>query len=148
MPKTFHFDSPTDVYQADACVIVCIDARFDLAVRKFLKRRGIVTYDRIQIPGSAKALGAPDCESDRDFVLRMVRTSMRLHAPKLAILIGHNDCGAYPNTVPEAIAADLAAAAQCLAAAEPSLAVECYFADFDGIYEVPAGSAAAASARC
>jgi len=40
MEKVFHFDSPREVYRADACVITCFDARFDLAVRKFLKLRG------------------------------------------------------------------------------------------------------------
>ena len=67
MQKLFHFDCPREVYQADACIISCFDARFDLAVRKFLKRRGVVTYDQIKIPGSAKALAAPDVEADRDF---------------------------------------------------------------------------------
>jgi hypothetical protein len=136
MDKVFHFDCPQEVYQADACVISCFDARFDTAIRKFLKRRGVATYDNVKIPGSAKALAAPDFESDRDFVLRMVRTSMRLHRPELAILIGHNDCGAYPGCPPEQVAADLFRAAGVLLAAEPSLAVECYFADFDGIYRI------------
>ena len=137
MEKLYHFDSPTAVYRADACVITCIDARFDLAVRKFLKRRGIAVYDRIQIPGSAKALAAPDCEPDRDFVLRMIRTSMRLHATDRVLLIGHNDCGAYPGMGPDAVAADVALAARFLRSAEPSLPVDCFFADFDGIYEIP-----------
>jgi hypothetical protein len=56
MEKLFHFDSPLEIYRADACVIACFDARFDLAVRKFLKRRGVVTFDRVQIPGGAKSL--------------------------------------------------------------------------------------------
>jgi hypothetical protein len=136
MEKLYHFDSPTAVYRADACVITCIDARFDLAVRKFLKRRGIAVYDRIQIPGSAKALAAPDCEPDRDFVLRMIRTSMRLHATDRVLLIGHNDCGAYPGVPPETVARDLLAAAAFLRAAQPDLAVECFFNDFDGVYDV------------
>ena len=31
MDKLFHFDSPQEVYTADACVISCFDARFDVA---------------------------------------------------------------------------------------------------------------------
>lgn len=136
MEKVLHFDAPQEVYQADACVISCFDARFDLTMRKFLKRRGIATYDHVKIPGSAKALADPECPGDRDFVLRMVRTSMRLHRPERALLLGHNDCGAYPGVAPAVVAADLVRAAQVLLAAEPSLAVECYFADFDGVYRV------------
>src|SRR5580704_1471956 len=124
MDKLFHFDSPQEVYTADACVISCFDARFDLAVRKFLKRRGIAIFDHVKIPGSAKALAAPECEGDRDFVLRMVRTSMRLHHPVRVLILAHNDCGAYAGIPVEVVTADVVRAAQVLLAAEPSLAVE------------------------
>ncbi len=134
--KIFHFDSPSPVYQADACVVTCFDARFDQAIRKFLKRRGIELYDQVKIPGSAKALGAPDSESDRDFAMRMLRTSVRLHRPARFLLIGHTDCGAYPGLPPSAVAADLMQAADYLRQAEPSIPVEIYFADFDGVYEI------------
>jgi len=136
MDKLFHFDSPQEVYTADACVISCFDARFDVAVRKFLKRRGIVIFDHVKIPGSAKSLAAPEYEGDRDFVLRMVRTSMRLHHPARVVILAHNDCGAYPGIPVDVVSADLVRAAQVLLAAEPSLSVECYFADFDGVYSV------------
>lgn len=141
MQKLFHFGCSQEVYTADACVISCFDARFDLPIRKFLQRRGIVTFDQIKIPGSAKALGAPDCEADRDFVLRMVRTSIRLHAPTRALLFAHNDCGAYPGIGAEVVAADLRRGAEVLRRAEPSLTIECFFADFDGIYSVENQSA-------
>ena len=134
--KTFHFDSPVPVYQADACVVTCFDARFDQAIRKFLKRRGIELFDQVKIPGSAKALGAPDSESDRDFAMRMLRTSIRLHHPARFLLIGHNDCGAYPGLPPSAVASDLIQAGAFLRQAEPSIPVEIYFADFDGVYEI------------
>jgi hypothetical protein len=136
MQKLFHFDCPREVYQADACIISCFDARFDLATRKFLKRRAILTYDQIKIPGSAKSLATPDTEADRDFVLGMVRTSMRLHRPARVWMFAHSDCGAYPGTPAETQTADLQTAAQFLRASEPALSVECFFADFDGIYSV------------
>jgi Putative carbonic anhydrase len=136
MEKAFHFDSPAEVYKADACVLSCFDYRFTLAVRKFLRRRGLGAVDHIQIPGSAKALAAPDRESDRDFVLGMVRTSIRLHASERMLILGHNECGAYPGAPPETVAADVARAAEIVRAAEPSLTVECYFCDFDGVYRI------------
>ncbi|HTX38752.1 MAG TPA: carbonic anhydrase [Bryobacteraceae bacterium] len=135
MDKVFHFDSPRDHYHADACVIACYDARFDLVVRKFLKYYGIATYDMVKIPGSAKALASPDSEAVRDFVVRMVRISQSLHSATRVFLIGHNDCGAYGGAPAETIIADLFRAAVVLRGAEPSMAVECYFADFDGIYQ-------------
>jgi hypothetical protein len=134
MQKLYHFDCPREVYRADACVISCFDFRFDLPLRKFLKRRGIATYDHVKIPGSVKAIAAPDRDSDRDFVLAMVRTSLRLHSPSRLLLFAHNDCGAYPGAAVECVAADVVKAAAWLSAAEPSLAVESFFCDFDGIY--------------
>jgi hypothetical protein len=136
MEKVFHFDSPLEVYTADACVITCFDARFDQALRKFLKRRGIAVYDHVKIPGSAKPWAAPDADGDADFLLRAVRTSMRLHKPRRLVIVAHNDCGAYPGVAPDVVAADAARAAAFLQAAEPSLDVESYFADFDGIYRI------------
>ena len=136
MRKLFHFDCQQEVYQADACVISCFDARFDLPLRKFLKRRGIAVYDHVQIPGSAKPLAAPDRDSDRDFVLAMVRTSLRLHRSRRILLFAHSDCGAYPGVPPAAIAADAATAAASLRTAEPAIPIETFFCDFDGIYEI------------
>ncbi len=135
MRKLFHFDSPREVYQADAVVISCYDARFDAAIRKFLKRRGIALFDHLKIAGSVKGLAAEG--PDRDFLLRMVRISMGLHHPPRAVLIAHNDCGAYPGMGPEPITADVVRAAEFLRQAEPGLPALCFFADFDGIYEIP-----------
>jgi hypothetical protein len=60
MEKLFHFDSPREHYRADACVITCLDARFEIAIRKFLKRLGCATFDHVKIPGGAKSLAQPE----------------------------------------------------------------------------------------
>lgn len=134
MQKLFHFDCPQEVYQADACVISCFDFRFDTQLRKFLKRRGVETYDHVKIPGSVKVVAVPDRDSDRDLVVTMLRTSLRLHRPTRLLLFGHNDCGAYPGAAPSVVAADIATAAQYFAGIEPAMQIESYFCDFDGIY--------------
>ena len=138
MEKVFHFDSPAEVYAADACVITCFDARFDLAVRKFLQRRGIALFDHVKIPGSAKPLAGSLASVDGacGCIVNAVRTSMRLHRTTRVLIMSHNDCGAYPGVPAEVVAADAARAAAFLRAAEPSLTVESYFTDFDGIYRV------------
>jgi hypothetical protein len=136
MEKAFHFDCPRETYTADACVISCFDARFDLAVRKFLNRRRVHVFDQVKIPGSVKHLAAPASEAQREFVLGMVRTSMALHGPRRALLFAHADCGAYPDIHAAEIAADVNRAAAYLHEKEPSLELEGYFADFDGIYRV------------
>jgi hypothetical protein len=136
MEKVLHFDSPAPVYRADACVITCYDARFDAALKKFFKRRGLAIYDQMKLAGSAKALAAPASEEEKEFVLGMVRTSVRLHGSPLTLIIGHNDCGAYEGRPAEEIAADVVQAAQVVRTGVPGMAVECYFADFDGVYRL------------
>lgn len=137
MEKAFHFDCPSEVYKADACILSCFDFRFEMAMRKFFKRCGIQTFDHIKIPGSAKALVAPERDSDRDFVLSMIRTSIRLHGPERMLILGHNDCGAYPGEPAETVAADVRKAAE-IVKAETGLTLEGYFCDFDGIYKLEA----------
>ena len=72
MKKVFHFDSPTDKYRADACVVSCFDARFELVTRKFLKKRGIWQADPLKIAGGAKIFASPAEESQRGFALEQV----------------------------------------------------------------------------
>jgi len=136
MNKLFHFDSPVEVYKADACVLTCFDARFEVVVQKFLRRRGAAVYDQIKIPGGSRALAAPAKDGDRDFVLRMLATSIALHAPERMILTGHADCGAYIRRPVEEVAADISAAAEVIRVAQPQLKVETYFFAFDGVYQV------------
>ena len=71
MKKVFHFDSQTDAYRADACVVSCFDARFELVTRKFLKKRGIWWADPLKIAGGAKAFASPAEESERSFAAQI-----------------------------------------------------------------------------
>src|SRR5271157_4736607 len=95
MKKVFHFDAPRERYQCDAAIVWCFDNRFDLGFRKFLKRLGVFYPDPIKIAGGAKCLASPANQSDREFVLEQLRTSIRLHGTKRVILMLHSDCGAY-----------------------------------------------------
>jgi carbonic anhydrase len=79
------------------------------------------------------------------FLIGQVRLSMRLHETDRVILVAHSDCGAYGgldafggDAAREQAAhrADLARAAEALRAAVPGIAVECWFADFSGVWEV------------
>jgi len=93
--KVFHFDSRTEVYRADACVVSCFDARFELVTRKFLRKRGIQWADPLKIAGGAKVFASPADEYERSFALGQVRTSIRLHGTNRVMLMVHTDCGAY-----------------------------------------------------
>jgi carbonic anhydrase len=145
--KVFHFDSQTDVYHADACVVSCFDARFELVTRKFLKKRGIWWADPLKIAGGAKTFASPAEESQRDFALEQVRTSVRLHKTNRVMLMVHSDCGAYGglqafdrNEEREAAnhETELRAAANYLKCNLPAIAVECYYLKFTGVWALEA----------
>ncbi|MBV8732911.1 MAG: hypothetical protein JO336_24140 [Acidobacteriia bacterium] len=146
MTKVFHFDAARERYQCDAAVVWCFDNRFHMGFAKFLKRLGLVTTDVIKIAGGAKSLASPARESDREFLLDQIRTSIRLHETKLVILMLHADCGAYGgldggfggDTQAEAQhhETELRRAVAVLHSAIPEVEVRSYFVGFDGVWEI------------
>lgn len=147
MKKVFHFDSQTEKYRAEACVVSCFDARFELATRKFLKKRGILVADPLKIAGGAKIFASPAEESARSFALGQVQTSMQLHGTDRVVLMVHSDCGAYgglqafgSNKEREAVnhESELLNAAKFLKSNVSSIEVECYYLRFDGVWAVEA----------
>jgi carbonic anhydrase len=145
--KVFHFDSPTEVYRADACVVSCFDARFELVTRKFIKKCGIWWVDPLKIAGGAKAFASPADESERSFALGQVQTSMRLHGTNRVMLMVHTDCGAYGglqafggNEEREAAnhESELSRAAEFLRNNISPIEVECYYLKFTGVWALEA----------
>lgn len=145
MEKVFHFDSPRDRYKCDAAVVWCFDNRFELLLRKLIKRLGITYYDPIRIAGGTKYLASPDDERDREFVLNQIRTSMRLHETSHVILMLHSDCGAYGGLAAfggdaekesEHHRGELQRASSYLLSQIPELTVTPYFVDFEGVWQL------------
>jgi carbonic anhydrase len=146
MKKVFHFDTLREPYRCDAAVVACFDRRFNLGLQKFLKRSDIANPDLIVVAGGAKHLASPQRESDREFVLQQIQTSMRLHETKRVILTVHSDCGAYGGLAGrfggniEAEARhheqELRVAAACVQKLAPKMIVQGYLIGFDGIWEV------------
>ncbi|HLN00990.1 MAG TPA: carbonic anhydrase [Bryobacteraceae bacterium] len=153
MLKRFHFDSPIEVYRADAAVLWCFDDRITLVVQKFLKRISARHVDTIRIAGGAMALASPKDNFEQGFVIEQLRLSRKLHQTERVILVAHRDCGAYGGSArfqgdAEAEVsfhrAELARAAEVIRTALPEVTVEHYFADFDGVWEVEAARSAGA----
>lgn len=152
LTKVFHFDAPRERYQADAAVVWCFDNRFHLSFAKFLKRLGVETSDVIKIAGGAKDLASPATETDRQFLLEQIRLSMRLHGTKRVILMLHSDCGGYggleqfggdPRAEAQHHEEELRRATTYLKSAIPEIAVQPYFVDFEGTWEVETSETAA-----
>ena len=151
MNKLYHFDSEAGLYRSDAAVVWCFDARFTLAVEKFLKRRAIARADSIRVAGGAKSLASPREESERGFIVDQLRLSRKLHGAERVILFAHADCGAYgglaafngdPVVEAENHRRELARASDWVRRAVPDMPVECFFVDFSGVWEVESVRAA------
>ncbi len=115
-------------HTCEAVVVHCIDFRLQHYRNDWLTNRfGDKNYDRISVAGTVK---------DLDFVTRQIEISHRLHKTRKAILINHEDCGAYGTTgTKERHASDLAEADGKIEALFPSPDVEIYYLHLDGTFE-------------
>jgi carbonic anhydrase len=153
MKRVLHFRSSTQKYHCDAVVVACFDHRFDLVLRKFLKRIRVINPDPIIVAGGAKSLASPEHDADRDFLIAQVEKSIRLHGTDRVILLLHSDCGAYGGlhkvfNGDEAAEVDhhrseLRRAHSVLKGAFPAVTVECYFVDFAGVWQLDSFAAGA-----
>lgn len=84
-----------DHYTADACIIWCFDNRFWPAFQEFIKEQGYKNFDPVFCAGGAKNLGDPADPRDRDFVLKQIELSIKLHHTEKVVLMTHEDCGAF-----------------------------------------------------
>ena len=77
-------------------VLHCIDFRFGSAITEYLEKNGLANNcDVVSVAGAAKNIASPTKDSDREFVLRQIEISKRLHDIKEVVLMNHTDCGAY-----------------------------------------------------
>jgi carbonic anhydrase len=113
------------MHNCDAIIVCCIDFRFQNDIREWTdKNLGQKTFDLVGIAGSTKNL---------DTVLGQVDISVRLHGIKEAILIHHEECGAYgAESTQQRHAADLLLAKKTLLDKYPDLQVKCYYLKLNG----------------
>ena len=97
MEKKYAFVQATPLrhYTAGAFIVRCFDDRFRPVFEKFIKTRGLKRADLESIAGGAKIFASPERKSDREFMIRELEKSIRLHHAKRVILFTHYDCGAY-----------------------------------------------------
>lgn len=137
--------SVLDHYTAEAFTLRCFDDRFWKVFKHFLKKMGIQHIDPESVAGGAKVLASPEKESDRDFMLRELEKSIKLHGTIRVMLFTHHDCGAYGgfsrfNNDPQAEfdlhTEEHKKARDVVQARFPDLAVESYFLDAVGIVKI------------
>lgn len=115
-------------HTCEAVVVHCIDFRLQQYLNDWLTNRfGNKNYDRIAIAGAIK---------DIDFVAGQVEISHRLHKTRKAILINHEDCGAYGRDGTYARhQRDLREAKRKITALFPDLTVELFYLHLNGEFE-------------
>lgn len=138
----FGQESNLEHYTAEAFTLRCFDDRFWKAFKNFLKAQGLVRIDPASVAGGAKVLASPEKEGDRDFMLRELEKSIRLHHAEKVMLFTHYDCGAYGGIArfggdeEEQLALhkeELEKAKATVLEKFPNIAVETYFIDKEGI---------------
>ena len=107
-----------------------------------MKSRGVRHIDPESVAGGAKVFASPEQEGDRDFMLRELEKSIRLHHSKKVMLFTHHDCGAYGGIIvfdgnrdKELIfhQNEHAKARAAIAKRFPNIAMESYFLDAGGV---------------
>lgn len=97
MKKKYVFRHPSSLhhYEAVAFVLRCFDNRFWKVFKRFMRHLGFGNIDPESVAGGSKILSSPEKEGDRDFILRELEKSIKLHRAKRVMLFTHHDCGAY-----------------------------------------------------
>ena len=120
-------------------VLRCMDFRLGAGeIRQVLFEADAVPahFDEMTVAGGVKSLVTPQLESDRDFILRHIELSRKLHNIKNVVLVNHQDCGAYGGSSAlanegeelKAHSADLRQAAKIIKQRFPDLTVQTYLA--------------------
>jgi carbonic anhydrase len=78
-------------YTAEAVIVWCYDHRCSSSLQNFLKAEKISNYDLVCVAGGANALTV---EGDKEYILKQILTSIKLHHTKKVMLMMHKDCGA------------------------------------------------------
>ena len=112
----------------DAVVVHCIDYRLQGFLNDWLtKRFGIKNYDRISWAGGVK---------DLIYIRGQIDIAHRLHKIKKAVLINHEDCGAYGSAgTRERHVNDLDYAGRMIKIQYMDVEVEKYYLHLSGEFE-------------
>lgn len=130
-------------HTCEALLLTCIDFRLHPELENLLKQEFRLKFDYCAAAGAVKNLVKPEKDEDREFVLRQIEKSKKLHEIQKVVLVNHTDCGAYGGK--QAFAAedeennahkqDLKLAGQIIQENFPSLQVELFLAHLHPLNE-------------
>lgn len=83
-------------HHCQALIIACIDFRLIDNIHQWAKKLGLKDdYDLLTVGGASQQIADPDKKEYREFLLKQIDISVKLHKIEQLILIHHEDCGAY-----------------------------------------------------
>lgn len=91
------------MHKAKACVLLCIDFRFQKQIQQWLHDNGYTGHcDEIVVAGASRDLIKPLEDFHKDALLRQIELSVSLHDPDEILIIHHQDCGGFAldDTIP------------------------------------------------
>lgn len=115
-------------HSCETAIVTCIDFRFQSYIDDWIKNNfSPKSFDRVAIAGGV---------FDFTYVLKQVEISKRLHHIKKAVLINHEDCGAYGQAgTADKHAEDLKNVANSIKSQYPDLEVTAYYLHLDGTFK-------------
>ncbi|MFH1535891.1 MAG: carbonic anhydrase [Patescibacteria group bacterium] len=115
-------------HTCEAIIVTCIDFRFQPFINDWISKNfEPKTYDRVSWAGSIK---------DQEGILKQIEISHRLHHTKKAVLINHEDCGAYgAEGNPERHTHDLKEIKEKIQSQFPDMQTDLYYLHLDGTFE-------------
>jgi|SRR3989344_3218720 len=146
MKQIIKYQSLYDHYESDACVVWCFDARFSPLLEKFIAEKELKNIDLVKIAGGARVFATPEMEAEEEYFRGQIEKSVKLHHTRKAILMVHQNCGAYGKTFDDVAAEEVfyknelqgakKSVEEFLASKNLQIPIETYYATFDGLYQV------------
>ena len=141
--RVVSLESPQEHYVAYACMFWCFDDRLWKLRKQFIKALGFTNIDYVQVAGASKDLAGEDFGA-KEYLIRQIDASVKLHGSKCVILVMHIDCGACGGSKSfENVDAEwrhhvkvLTKAAGVVSERFPQLQVDRYVADFQGLHRI------------
>ncbi|MDP3733406.1 MAG: hypothetical protein Q8Q91_02580 [Candidatus Daviesbacteria bacterium] len=114
-------------HKTEALIATCIDFRLQEAINNWIAQNfSPKTFDRVALAGGVKNLVV---------ILSQIDIAVKLHHIKKAVLINHEDCGAYgAEGTQEKHSKDLQKAKEKILSKFPDLSVETYYLKLDGTF--------------
>lgn len=87
------------MHKIKACVITCIDFRFQQNIKDYLIKEGYLgEADIISVAGASHDIATPQTPISQDYLMNQIGISVSLHNPDKVIIVDHQDCGMYAAT--------------------------------------------------